>query len=53
MRLVAGDVVDDVVSGAELDAALVLLELEDQWKVWPPSITIVCPVTKSEPGPVR
>jgi hypothetical protein len=53
MRLVALDVLDYVVAGTELDAVLVLLELEDQWKVWPPSITIVWPVTKSEPGPQR
>jgi hypothetical protein len=30
-----------------------LVEGEPQWKVCPPSITIVCPVTKLEPGPDR
>jgi hypothetical protein len=53
VRLVTLDVVDDMVAGAELDAARVIGEAQDQWKVWPPSITIVCPVTKSEPGPLR
>ena len=51
--LVARDVVDDAVAGLGLDAVRVLRQAEDQWKYWPPSITIVWPVTKSEPGPQR
>jgi hypothetical protein len=53
VRLVALDVVDDVVAGAELDTVCVIGEAQDQWNVWPPSITMVWPVTKSEPGPLR
>jgi hypothetical protein len=53
VRLVALDIVDDVVAGAEFDPVRVIGETQDQWNVWPPSITIVCPVTKSEPGPLR
>ena len=53
VRLVALDVVDDVVACAQLDAVRVIGEAQDQWNVWPPSITIVCPVTKAEPGPLR
>ena len=51
--LVALDVVDDVVAGPEGDAVRVLREPQDQWKYWPPSITIVWPVTKSDAGPQR
>ena len=50
VRLVARDVVDDAVAGLGRDAVRVLGQAEDQWKYWPPSITIVWPVTKSEPG---
>jgi hypothetical protein len=53
VRLVALDVVDHVVAGSELDTVRVIGETQDQWKVCPPSITIVCPVTKSDPGPLR
>src|SRR5262249_30746863 len=53
MRLVALDVVDDAIAVLRPHAFRVLRELEDQWKYWPPSMTIVCPVTKSEPGPHR
>ena len=53
VRLVARDVVDDPVARPGLDAVRVLRQAEDQWKYWPPSITIVWPVTKSEPGPQR
>jgi hypothetical protein len=53
VRLVGADVVDHVVAGTGFDAVEMVRELEDQWKVWPPSITIDCPVTKSEPGPLR
>ena len=53
VRRVALEVVDDAVSGQGLDAVGMLEQREVQWKVWPPSITIVWPVTKSEPGPHR
>ena len=53
MRLVALDVVDDAVAVARRDALGVLGQAQDQWNVWPPSITIVWPVTKSEPGPQK
>src|SRR5205085_1797073 len=49
VRLVAADVVDDARAVLRLHA---VREAGDpQWKVWPPSMTIVCPVMKSEPGP--
>jgi hypothetical protein len=53
VRLAALEVVDD--SSARDGGYSVgrLVEREDQWNVWPPSMTIVCPVTKSEPGPQR
>jgi hypothetical protein len=53
MRLVTLDVVDDSIAGFGRHAAGMLGETENQWKVWPPSITIVWPVTKSEPGPQK
>ena len=52
-RLVAPDVVDDAVAGGGLDPARMVVEGEPQWKYWPPSITMVWPVTKSEYGPAR
>src|SRR2546428_4066891 len=39
------DVVDGPVSTGSLHAVGMLEERQDQWKYWPPSITIVCPVT--------
>src|SRR6202011_3388392 len=49
--LVALDVVDDPGAVGRLDS---LAEaLDSQWNVWPPSMTSVCPVMKSEPGPQR
>ena len=51
--LVALDVVDDAIAVLGRDAVGVLGQAEDQWNVWPPSITIVWPVTKSEPGPQK
>src|SRR5207244_7472150 len=53
LRLVALDVVHDAVAVLRRDAVRVIGEPQDQWNVWPPSITIVCPVTKSEPGPQK
>ncbi len=53
VRLATRDVVDDAVAADRLGARRGLVEGEPQWKVCPPSITIVCPVTKSEPGPDR
>ena len=53
VRLVTLDVVDHVVAVLGLDARGVIRQVQDQWKVWPPSITIVWPVTKSECGPQR
>ena len=53
VRLVPLDVVDDAVAGLGRDAVRMLGQAEDQWKYWPPSITIVCPVTKSDCGPAR
>ena len=50
VRLVARDVVDDAIAVLAREAVVVLGEAEDQWNVWPPSITIVWPVTKSEPA---
>src|SRR5439155_13368973 len=41
VRLVASDVVDDPVAVLGRRAVEVLRETEDQWNVWPPSITIV------------
>ena len=41
VRLVALDVVDDAVAVLGRRAVEVLRETEDQWNVWPPSITIV------------
>jgi hypothetical protein len=53
VRLVPLDVVDDTVTVLCRRAVVVLGYMEDQWNVWPPSITIVWPVTKSEPGPQK
>ena len=53
VRLVPLDVVDDAGARLGRDSLRMLGEAEDQWKYWPPSITIVCPVTKSECGPAR
>src|SRR5262249_27615636 len=53
VRLVRADVVHDAVPVPRLDAVTMLVEREDQWKYWPPSITIVCPVTKSAAGVQR
>jgi hypothetical protein len=53
MRLVALDVVHDMVAGTEVDTVRVIGDTEDQWNVWPPSMTIVWPVTKSDDGPHR
>ena len=50
MRLVSRDVVDDTVSRLRHDPARMVEERENQWKYWPPSITIVWPVTKSDSG---
>src|SRR5205807_3436355 len=48
VRLVAGDVVHDArpVLGHDALGA----DRDPQWKYWPPSITIVCPVTKPAAG---
>ena len=48
-----GDVVDHVVARPRLDTVRVIGEPENQWNVWPPSITIVWPVMKSEPRPAE
>ena len=53
MRLVALDVVDDPIAVLGRRSVWMLGETEDQWNVWPPSITIVWPVTKSEPDPQK
>ena len=53
VRLVTLDVVDDAVAVLGRRAVGMLGQAEDQWNVWPPSITIVWPVTKSEPGPQK
>ena len=53
MRLVTLDVVDDALSVLGRDAVWMLGQAKDQWNVWPPSITIVWPVTKSDPGPQK
>ena len=53
VRLVALDVVDDPNPRSRLDTVRVLGESQDQWKYWPPSITIVWPVTNEAPGPQR
>ena len=66
VRLTAPDVIHDAIAdrgvfrrGIPLrmappaTAPAELVEREPQWKVCPPSITIVCPVTKLEPGPDR
>jgi hypothetical protein len=53
VRLVTLDVVDDAAAVLGGDALKMLGQPEDQWNVWPPSITIVWPVTKSEPGPQK
>ena len=53
MRLVALDVVDDAIAVLGCDPVGMLGQTEDQWNVWPPSITIVWPVTKPEPGPQK
>ena len=53
LRLVTLDVVDDAIAGFGGRSVGVLGETKDQWNVWPPSITIVWPVTKSEPGPQK
>jgi hypothetical protein len=39
-RPIRFDVVDDVLSRACLHARWMIRQLQDQWKVWPPSITI-------------
>jgi hypothetical protein len=41
MRLVPLDVVDDAITVLSRGAVEVLGQTEDQWNVWPPSITIV------------
>ena len=53
VRLVALDVVDDAIAVLGGGAFELLGQTKDQWNVWPPSITIVWPVTKSEPGPQK
>jgi len=53
VRLVTLDVVDNAIAGFGGRSVGVLGETKDQWNVWPPSITIVWPVTKSEPGPQK
>jgi hypothetical protein len=53
VRLVTLDVVDDPISVLGRRAIGMLGQSKDQWNVWPPSITIVWPVTKSEPGPQK
>src|SRR5207248_1186199 len=52
-RVTPADVVDDPVPRQRRRARGQVEERQPQWKYWPPSITIVCPVTKSEPGPQR
>ena len=44
------EVVDDAVAADRLDPGLEAVERESQWKYWPPSITIVCPVTNDARG---
>src|SRR5207247_8470719 len=53
VRLVSLEVVDDPVSGRSLQPIGMLVEREDQWKYWPPSMTMVWPVMKSAPGVQR
>ena len=56
VSIVALDVVDDVVAGARLDTPGMVgdaQQLANQWKYWPPSITMVWPVMNSDPGPQR
>ena len=53
MRLVPLQVVDDAIARRCLDAVRMLVEREVQWKYWPPSITIVWPVTKLALDPER
>ncbi len=53
VSLVPLDVVDHAVAGLGRDAVRMLGQAQHQWKYWPPSITIVCPVTKSDCGPAR
>ena len=52
-RRVPLQVVDDARPGLRLHALGPLVKREDQWKYWPPSMTIVCPVTKSADGVQR
>ena len=50
-RLAALQVVDDAVAADRLDARLEAVEGESQWKYWPPSMTMVWPVTNDADGP--
>ena len=52
-RALGVDVVDDTVAADRLDAGVEAVEREPQWKYWPPSMTIVWPVTNAAPGPAR
>src|SRR5262249_20529110 len=47
------DVVDDAVAADRLDAGREAVQREPQWKYWPPSMTIVWPVTNDAAGPAR
>ena len=53
VRLVGGEVVEDGVAPGRLGAARVREQGEPQWKYWPPSMTMVWPVTNADPGPQR
>ena len=53
VRLISLDVVDDPIPRRGSHAAGMLGQLEAQWKYWPPSMTIVCPVMKSAAGEQR
>jgi hypothetical protein len=50
---VRAEVVHDHTDRADVTTFAMFVQREDQWKYWPPSMTIVWPVTKSAAGEQR